>query len=250
MQKQQLWQISFDRVQNSAGRSRAIRHPFARHNQHSKTTSTTPISNLTLKNGSRQLWSVYLKHLSAHQLAHLIHKLPPQFLPTTARPPIGHLNPSILQRPQRSKNSPEHHLRLRPLRPVRDDLIPDHRLIRLQIRQDQRADDVWASNGLEADDGAVVGVERLVGVEEVLEAGACQTRFERVGGFGVLFRDLADEGGGEVAEGEVREAVGAGAEAAANETGENWGDDGGDLVWVSGDIWRVDEVDWFTYGST
>lgn len=72
---------------------------------------------------------------------------------------------------------------------------------------------------MEADDGPVVRAERLVGVEEVLQTSACQPWFEGVRGFGVFFRDLADERGGQVAEGEVREGVGAGAEAAADEAG-------------------------------
>ncbi len=64
-----------------------------------------------------------------------------------------------------------------------------------------------------------MGAERLVGVEEVLEAGAGEARLERVRGLGVFLRDLPDERGGEVAQGEVRERVGAGAEAAADEAG-------------------------------
>ena len=61
--------------------------------------------------------------------------------------------------------------------------------------------------------------ERFVGVEEVLQTSAGQTRFESVGGFRVLLRDLADERGGEVTEGKGRERVGTRAEAAADEAG-------------------------------
>lgn len=203
---------------NPENLSRAIRHSFQRRNQ-LRRQSRIPLSNLPLKNSSCQLWSVHLKHLGAHQLPHLVDKLLPQFVGTSARLAIRHLKPLILQRPQRGKYSAEHHLRLRPLRPVRYDLIFDDSFVRLQIRQDQSADDVRPTDGLEADDGTVVRPERLVGVEEVLETGARETRFERVRGFGVLFRDLADERGGEVAESEVRERVGAGPETAANEAG-------------------------------
>ncbi len=185
----------------------------------SKTASRNPLSNTPLKNSSRQLWSLHLKHLGANQLPHLLHKPLPHLLAPSAHPPIRHLRPLILQRPQRRQYSAEHHLRLRPLRPVRHDLISDDSLVRLQIRQNQRANHVRPPDGLQADDGAVVGAERLVGVEEVLEAGAGEARLERVRGLGVFLRDLPDERGGEVAQGEVRERVGAGAEAAADEAG-------------------------------
>ena len=75
-----------------------------------------------------------------------------------------------------------------------------------------------------------MSAQRFVGVEEVLETGACQTRFEGVRGFGVFLRDLADEGGGKVAQGEVGESVGTGSEAAADEAGQYRWDDGGDLL--------------------
>lgn len=83
---------------------------------------------------------------------------------------------------------------------------------------------------MQADDRAVVRAEGLGGVEEVLETGAGQTRFERVRGLGVFFADEGEEGRGQVAERVVGEWAAGGTEVAADEAGEDGGDDGGNLV--------------------
>lgn len=186
---------------------------------------------LWLQNSPDQLPPPELPHLLRDQLPHPLPESLPLLLATH---PVQLSRPSgdvLLQQPQHRHDRTKTRLGLDRRLAALLHLPPDDRLHeQLHVWEDEHTHAFAPADGGEADDGAVVRAGGLGGVEKVLETGAGQARLEGVGGVAEAPTDEGEERGGEVAEGDVVACEWV-AEALADETGEDWGDEGRDLRW-------------------
>ena len=132
-----------------------------------------------LKHRLRQMRSPRRHDPRAQELPHLFHQL--RILPLVDQIPIGQPRAAgFLQPLQHTQYGTNRHFGVRFRRRVPVDGFLEQFTVLLEVWHDQHSDRFAPADGLQAEDGAVVDGEGLVGVEKMLQACSGETRLERV----------------------------------------------------------------------